>query len=114
MKVYCSHLNNTFHKKSNYIVCNLCPARWYTTDPTPMVIIGFTEQYEVDKDYMERWAEKDLSQKVFTRCRVCKDLLGKRKHLLCMFKTSTKSFVVRHREFIQNITIVIKGFKKDQ
>lgn len=114
MKVYCSHTVKVFHKSSNFYQCRLCPAHWYVGQDIPIVVVGFTDAYEVDSDYMTRHAEKDLTKKSFKRCNICKDLLEKRKHNLCHFKVWLKELGKRHIEYVANITIVLKGFKRGE
>ncbi len=114
MKVYCSHYDKVFTKGSNYYHCQSCRQGWYSFQPAPLVVIGFTDAYEASPNYHDQFVEKDLSQKKFKRCAICKDLLEKRKHLLCMVKVNFKEFRKRHDEFIGNIMIVIRGFKRDK
>lgn len=112
MIVYCSHSRKNIYPSSNFIKCSLCMASWYTNDPTPMVIVGYTEPYEVDKDYLEHLEPKDLTQKKFNRCNICKDLLEKRRHRICQIKSWWKQITKRHIETISRISKVIKGCKK--
>lgn len=111
MKIYCSHLNKTFTKSSNYYQCHFCGYGWYGNIPAPLVIIGFTDAYEASPNYASQFDQKDLSKKQFKRCLICRDLLEKRKHRLCAFKVQFKEFRKRHDEFVENIMIVIRGFK---
>lgn len=87
---------------------------WYTSDPTPMVVIGYTEPYEVDKDYLDHLEVKDLSKKKFTRCPVCKDLLEKRKHIVCNIRAWWKSIGKRHKETVNRLFNVIIGMRKNK
>jgi len=114
MKVYCSHLNKTHTKKSNYYHCHFCENGWYAIDPAPLIIIGYTDAYEASPSYIDSFIEKDLSKKNWTRCHVCKDLLAKRKHTICNLKVYFKDVRQQHAEFMVNIMIVLKGFKKDK
>lgn len=114
MKIYCSHLNKTITKSSNYIQCHFCGYGWYGTAVTPLVIIGYTDAYEASPNYHDGFVEKDLSKKKFSRCAVCHDLLEKRKHRLCTFKVYLKEFRKRHDEFVENVMIVVRGFKRDK
>jgi hypothetical protein len=114
MKVYCSHLSKTFTKASNYYHCNFCGNGWYGINPAPLVIVGFTDAYEASPSYMDSFVEKDLSKKNWTRCPYCKDLLEKRKHVLCNLKDYFRDARKQHAEFVVNIMIVLRGFKKDK
>lgn len=114
MKIYCSHSLKKFYKASNFYRCPSCSSNWYGNDRTPIIIIGYTEPYEVDENYLERIEREDLSKKKFVRCIVCKDLLEKRKHIKCTLKVYWEHFYTNHTEFVQNILIVLKGFKRDK
>lgn len=114
MKVYCSHLNKTFTKSSNYYQCHLCGNGWYGVNPAPLIIVGYTDAYEASPSYVDSFIEKDLSKKNFKRCHVCKDLLEKRKHRLCTVKDYFKNARKQHADFVHNIMIVLNGFKKDK
>lgn len=114
MKIYCSHLNKTFTKSSNYYHCHFCGYGWYTQDAIPLVVIGYTDAYEASPNYHDAFIEKDLSKKKFKRCAVCRDLLEKRKHTLCAFKAGFKEWRKRHNEIMNNVMIVLRGFRKDK
>jgi phage FluMu protein Com len=114
MNVYCSHSNKVFTKASNYYKCPLCRFGWYGNDPIPVIIIGQTDPVDVNPKYNDAFVEKDLSKKNWTRCRVCKDLLEKRKHRLCALKVYLKELRKRHDETMENIMIVVRGFKRDK
>lgn len=112
MKVYCSHSIKIFTKASNYNTCRLCLSGWYKNDPTPIIIIGYTDSYGVDENYLENSKKKDLSLKQFVRCKICKDLLEKRKHIFCVIKAWYQRTKKRHQEVFENIFNVVKGFRK--
>lgn len=112
MKIYCSHSLKDFNKASNYNYCRLCTFGWYSNDSVPMVVVGYTEPYEVDKDYLNHLEEKDLSKKKFTRCVICRDLLEKRKHRLCKIKNILEILKRRHKEYVENILNVVRGFRR--
>lgn len=86
MKVYCLHKDTTFTKSSNFYQCHFCNAYWYGFQPTPLVAIGSTDPYEASPDYAKNFEPKDLSKKKFVQCNICKDLVEKRKHVLCSIK----------------------------
>jgi len=113
MTVYCSHLNKTFTKGSNYYHCHFCGYGWYGTNPIPLVVIGQTDPIDVNPNYLDAIHGKDLTKKKFNRCPVCRDLLEKRKHRLCNVKSNFKILKVRHAEFIETVIKVVKGFRKD-
>lgn len=83
MTVYCAHAAKVFHKQSNLFVCPQCRHDWYTKDPIPMVVIGFTSEEEVklENKYQKRYS--------LTRCPVCHDILTT-DHLLCTLKGQIK------------------------
>lgn len=85
MKIYCTHSIKVYTKKSNYYQCSLCPAGWYGSDSVPLVVIGDSDPLNIDKRYGQN-KEKDLSTKKFRRCDICRDLIEKRKHIICEFK----------------------------
>lgn len=114
MKVYCSHLNKSFTKSSNYYRCNFCGFGWYKIDSIPLIVIGYTEYLEANPNYHEEHEEKDLTKKNWNRCVYCKDLLEKRKHRLCNLKAHLKDVKKQHAEFTENILIVLRGFRKDR
>jgi hypothetical protein len=114
VKVYCSHSIKDFNKASNYSACKLCLQGWYGIDPIPVVVVGYTEPYEVDENYMDRFKEKDLSAKKFTRCLICKDLLEKRKHITCNIQAWWRSVGKRHKETINRMLSVVIGLRKDK
>src|SRR5258706_12921795 len=92
MRIYCAHAFKTFTKTSNYYKCHICMQGWYTTDATPLVVIGQTDPGDVNPKYLDNIAPPDLSLKKFIRCIICKDLLGKRQHILCNIKLQFKKF----------------------
>jgi len=50
MKVYCGHpLAQPYKGPGGYIVCGLCGSEWYSIDPAPIVVLGYTEIDEVPK-----------------------------------------------------------------
>ncbi len=112
MKIYCSHLNKVFTKTSNYYKCQFCGYGWYGNDSIPLVVIGQTDPLDVNPKYNDKFVEKDLSKKNWTRCRVCKDLLEKRKHRLCAVKIYLKELRKRHIETMKNFMVVVQGFKR--
>ncbi len=114
MKVYCAHAQKVFARASNYYKCGTCLFGWYSNEPIPLVIIGETDPIDVNPKYFEEHEVKDLSKKKFTRCRICKDLLEKRKHYICQFKDYFKDARAQHADFVKNIMIVIRGFKSDK
>lgn len=114
MKIYCSHLNKILIKSSNYYKCSFCGFGWYVKDPIPLVVIGQTDPVDVNPQYYDSFVEKDLSKKNWVRCSFCKDLLEKRKHRICIFKAYLKELHKRHDEVVENIMIVIRGFRKDK
>jgi len=77
-----------FTKSSNYYKCHICLSGWYGNDPIPLIIIGQTDPMDVNPKYMDE--PEDLSKKKFIRCSVCKDLLGKRPHILCKMKLKAR------------------------
>lgn len=90
MRIYCSHTLKTFTKSSNYYQCHLCFSGWYGVDATPLVIIGQTDPGEVNPKYLDNLVPRDLSLRKFTRCVICKDLLGKREHVWCNIQLKVK------------------------
>lgn len=96
MKVYCSHSQKVNTKTSNYNQCKLCLFGWYDNDPVPMVVVGYTEPVEVDERYTSRFDEKSLAKKIFVRCEICKDLKGKRIHMLCFIKRKWKVLLTQN------------------
>ena len=93
MKIYCSHSQKVYSNSSNYYQCALCLTGWYSIDPVPMVVIGYTELTEVDARYNSRIEEKNLTQSKFVRCTICKDRIGKRSHVLCNIKIKFNKFI---------------------
>lgn len=114
MKVYCAHAQKVFSRASNYYKCGTCLFGWYSNEPIPLVIIGETDPIDVNPRYFEEHEVKDLSKKNFKRCKYCKDLLEKRKHTLCNIKAQLEMYRKRHNEFITQVMVVIKGFKRDK
>jgi len=55
-----------------------------------MIVIGFTDVTEVDPKYFEKLEAKEISNKKFVRCLTCKDVVEKRKHILCTVKNWIK------------------------
>jgi len=66
---------------------------WYDNEPVPIILIGYTDQYEVDERYLSRFDAKTLAKKVFVRCEICKDLKEKRAHILCAVKRTWRKFL---------------------
>src|SRR5258708_38809460 len=86
MRIYCSHSQKTHSKTSNYNQCKLCLFGWYDIEPIPMVVVGYTDPLEVDERYTSRFDGSKLAKTKFIRCVICKDLEGKRWHVLCAIK----------------------------
>jgi len=114
MNIYCSHFDKVLTKGSNYFHCPSCRRGWYGTEPAPLVVIGFTDAYEASPNYADQFEKKDLSKKTFKRCKYCKDLLEKRRHTLCNFKAQFEVYRKRHNEFVAQVMVVIRGFKRDK
>lgn len=98
MKVYCIHRQAVYSKTSNFYECRYCNSSWYGFQPTPLVAIGSTDPYEASPDYAKNFEEKDLSKKKFVQCNICKDLVEKRKHLICGVKLWWKKLVHKLRK----------------
>lgn len=86
MKVYCAHSKPFVSKSGKYNTCKNCSFGWYDGETIPLVVIGDTDPYVASPNYAQQFEQKDLSKKQFVQCGVCKDLIEKRKHLLCQFK----------------------------
>lgn len=114
MNVYCSHFDKVFTKSSNYYHCPSCRRGWYSNEPAPLMVIGFTDAYEASPNYGEQFEKKDLTKKNFKRCKYCKDLLEKRKHRICIIKDKLEIYKQRHNEIIERIMVVLRGFKRDK
>jgi hypothetical protein len=78
------------------------------------MVIGFTDAYEASPNYTDQFEKKDLSKKNFKRCKYCRDLLEKRKHRLCILKAHLEVYRKRHNEFVAQVMVVIRGFKRDK
>ena len=100
MKVYCVHRNAVFSKMSNFYQCHHCNVGWYGFQPTPLIVIGSTDPYEASPDYAKEFEPKDLSKRKFVQCGVCKDLIGKRKHAVCIVRLWFKTLYNKHKHLL--------------
>lgn len=64
MEIYCAHPTAQPYGHGGYLVCGLCSKEWYADDPSPLVVIGYTEKadlprYPFLREVRERRGEKD-------------------------------------------------------
>lgn len=100
MKVYCAHIDKSSNSMGRYFQCKLCGRGWYINDTVPLVVIGTTDAYEASPNYAKQFEPKDLSKKKFVQCGVCKDLVEKRKHVICSIKLWCVTFFRKHKSKI--------------
>lgn len=101
MKVYCVHKEVSHSKTSNHYQCHFCKKSWYGWQPAPLVVIGSTDPYEASPDYAKQFEPKDLSKKKFIQCNICKDLVEKRKHIICAVKFWWRKFLHKTALFMR-------------
>ncbi len=49
VKVYCAHSQVVPYGVGGYLDCPTCNHGWYSQDPAPFVIIGYTSEAEIDR-----------------------------------------------------------------
>lgn len=47
--IYCSHANYKAYGSYGFLVCDMCKSEWYSIDPAPLVVIGYTSRACVDR-----------------------------------------------------------------
>lgn len=47
--VYCAHIRAVPYGAGGYLDCPTCNKGWYSMDPAPLVVIGYTAEAEVNR-----------------------------------------------------------------